>query len=164
MRAARPGENRVRSSLATRPPALPYHAGGMPVQAPTLSGRPYGDAARRMSDTMNLHAVAKSRGWAVFALADGRSPNLTPFPGYAEAIASTRWDRDNYLYLQIPAGGVGDPAEMQACLDYARALHAAGYRMPDPRDFHAADRDFPAHQPPALRRDWLPQIRHLAKR
>lgn len=127
-------------------------------------GRPYSDAAARMADTMNLHAVAKSRGWAVFALADGRSPDMTPYPDIGDAYKSTRWDRDNYLYLQIPAGGVNDPAEMQACLDYARALHKAGCRLPDPRDVHNAARDFPFHSPPVLRRDWARQIRDLTKR
>lgn len=126
-------------------------------------GRPYSDDAARMADTMNLHAIVKSRGWAVFALADGRSDS-TAYETYDDALRSTRWNRDNYLYLQIPAGGVGDPAEMQGFLDYARALQKVGARLPDPRDFAAADRDFPYHAPPVLRRDWLPQIRHLAKR
>ena len=58
---------------------------------------------------------------------------------------------------------MNDPAEMQACLDYARALHKAGYRLPDPRDFHAPDRGFPVHQPPVMRVDWARQIRELAK-
>lgn len=126
-------------------------------------GRPYSDAAARMADTMNLHAVCRSRGWAVFALEDGRSPELTAFEDYGSALASTRWDRDRYLYLQIPMGGVNDPAEMQACLDYARALHKMGARLPDPRDFHAPDLDFPYHQPPLMRRDWLGQIRNLTR-
>lgn len=130
----------------------------------TLSGRKYTDDARRMADVMNLHAVAGARGWAVFALADGRSPDMTPYPDISDAYRAMRWDRDRYLYLQIPAGGVADPAEMQACLDYARALHKAGARLPDPRDFSAPDRDFPYHQPPVLRKDWGAQIRNLAKR
>lgn len=126
-------------------------------------GRPYSDAAARMADTMNLHAVAKSRGWAVFALSDGRSDNV-PYGTYDDALKSTRWDRDRYLYLQIPMGGVNDPAEMQGCLDYARTLHDMGYRLPDPRDFQAPDRHFPVHQPPAMRGDWMRQIRELARR
>lgn len=127
-------------------------------------GRPYSDDAARMADVMNLHAVAKSRGWAVFALADGRSPDMTAYEDISDAYRAMRWDRDRYLYLQIPRDGVRDPAEMQACLDYARALHKAGYRLPDPRDFHAPDRDFPVHVPPVMRRDWARQIRYLAKR
>lgn len=127
------------------------------------SGRPYTDAARRMADAMNLHAVCKSRGWAVFALADGATDNVA-YEQREEAVRAKRWDRDNFLYLQIPAGGVSDPAEMQACLDYARALNEAGFRLPDPRDVHNAARGFPFHQPPALRRDWARQIRNLTKR
>jgi len=133
------------------------------LQGTFCGKRPFTDDARRMADTMNLHAVAKARGWAVFALADGRSPDNTAYEDIGDAHASTRWDRDHYLYLQIPPGGVNDPAEMQACLDYARALHKAGYRLPDPRDFHAPDRGFPVHQPPVMRVDWARQIRELAK-
>lgn len=126
-------------------------------------GRPFSDAAQRMADTMNLHALAKAKGWAVFTLADGRSDS-TAYETYAEALRSARWDRDRYLYLQIPAGGVSDPAEMQGCLDYARVIHDLGGRLPDPRDFNAGDRDFPIHQPPVMRRDWSRQIRNLLRK
>lgn len=125
-------------------------------------GRPYSDAAARMADAMNLHAVAKSRGWAVFALADGKSDNV-PYPDYGDALKSTRWDRDRYCYLQIPMGGISDPAEMQGVLDYARTLHDMGARMPDPRDFGAGDSSFPYHAPPVLRGDWAQQIRNLTR-
>lgn len=128
----------------------------------TLSGRVYTDDARRMADVMNLHAVAKSKGWAVFALADGRSDN-TPYETLDDAYLAKRWDRDRFLYLQIPAGGVNDPAEMQACLDYARMLQKMGARLPDPRDVHAPDRQFPYHQPPVMRRDWARQIHNLTR-
>ncbi len=127
------------------------------------SGRAYTDDARRMADTMNLHAIVKSRGWAVFALADGRS-DQTAYETYDDALRSTRWNRDRYLYLEISAGGVNDPAQMQGCLDYARQLHAMGYRLPDPRDFHAPDRGFPVHQPPLMRTDWARQIRELTRK
>lgn len=126
-------------------------------------GRPYHDDARRMADVMNLHAVLGNRGWAVFALADGRSDN-TAYETYGDALLAKRWDRDRFLYLEIPAGGVQDPAEMQGCLDYARILHDAGYRMPDPREFNAPDANFPVHSPPLLRRDWSPQIAELIRR
>jgi hypothetical protein len=126
--------------------------------------RPYSDDARRMADTMNLHAVAGSRGWAVFALADGRSPGNTAYDDISDAHRAMKWDRDRYLYLQIPAGGVNDPAEMQGCLDYARVLSQMGYRLPDPRDFHAPDRGFPVHQPPGMRVDWARQIRELTRK
>jgi len=125
--------------------------------------RPYSDAAARMADTMNLHAVAKSRGWAVFALADGRSDNI-PYEDISDAYRAMKWDRDRFVYLQIPMGGVNDPAEMQGVLDYARTLHDMGARMPDPRDVEASDRDFPYHQPPVLRGDWARQIRELVRK
>jgi hypothetical protein len=116
-----------------------------------------------MADTMNLHAVLKSRGWAVFALADGRSDNVA-YETYDDALRSTKWNRDRFLYLQIPAGGVNDPAEMQGCLDYARTLQDMGARLPDPRDLHAGDRDFPYHAAPLMRADWGRQIRELLRR
>jgi hypothetical protein len=125
-------------------------------------GRPYSDAAARMADAMNLHAVARSRGWAVFALADGKSDN-TAYETRDDALRAKRGDRDRCLYLQIPMGGVSDPAEMQGCLDYARILHDMGARMPDPRDFHAGDREFPYHVPPVMRSDWARQIRNLTR-
>jgi hypothetical protein len=93
----------------------------------------YSDAAKRMSDAMNLHAVAKSQGWASFALADG-STDLTPYSSWSEAVRFKNWDRDNYLYLEIPPDGM--PAHEAECvLKYARALHNAGYRIPGP-DFN----------------------------
>src|SRR5271154_6184950 len=131
---------------------------------PVLTGRPYTDDARRMADTMNLHAVMKARGWAIFALADGRSPDNVAYEDIGEAHRAMKWDRDNYLYLEIPAGGVGDPAELQAVLNYARALHKAGYRLPDPRAFPAPDRGFPVHQPPLMKVDWARQIRELTRK
>lgn len=121
------------------------------------------DAAKRMADVMNLHAVGKARGWAAFALADGRSDNV-PYESREDAVRHHKWDRDNFLYLEIPRGGVNDPIEMVACLHYARQLHKGGYRLPDPRDFHAPDRDFPVHQPPVLSGDWTRQIKNLTKK
>jgi hypothetical protein len=122
----------------------------------------YSDDARRMADCMSLHAVAKSKGWAVFALADGRSDNV-PYESLNAAYRSKKWDRDNYVYLQISPNHC-DPAIMQGFLDYARMLHDAGARMPDPRDTDATDRDFPYHQPPLMRQDWSKQIYELLKK
>lgn len=120
------------------------------------------DAAKRMSDAMNLHAVARAKGWAVFALADGTTDH-TPYETYEDALRSRTWNRDRYVYLQIQPDGM--PAGIaQRYLDYARMLQDNGARMPDPRDFNAGDAQFPYHVPPALRRDWGRQIRNLAKR
>jgi hypothetical protein len=109
---------------------------------------------------MNLHAVARSRGWAVFGLADGSTDNV-PYETYGDALRSTSWDRDWHVYLQIQPDGMPAPLA-QRYLDYARLLHEHGARMPDPRDLGAPDRDFPYHAPPLMRSDWPRQIR-LAK-
>lgn len=125
-------------------------------------GKPYEDAAARMADAMSLHAVARSKGWAVFALADGRSDN-TPYETLDDAYRSTKHDRDRYAYLEISPNHC-DPVIMQAFLDYARMLHDAGGRMPDPRDFRAGDYNFPYHAPPLMRVDWSRQIRDLLRK
>jgi hypothetical protein len=126
--------------------------------------KPISDAARRIADSMNLHAVAKSKGYAVFSLQDGRSPdNNTPYENLGDAYRIMKWDRDNYIYLEIQSGGVVDEI-IQAYLDYARMLRDNGGRMPDPRDFNAPDKDFPYHTPPLLQADWQKQISELVKR
>ena len=98
----------------------------------TLSGRRYTDDARRIADEMNLHAVARSRGWAVFRLSDGSPVNHVAYERREEAVRDMKWDRDNFLYLEIQPDGMPDPAEGQAVLDYARMLHDAGFRLPSP--------------------------------
>ena len=126
--------------------------------------KPISDDARRIADAMNLHAVARSKGWVVFALADGRSPdNNTPYENISDAYRAMKWDRDRYIYLEIQAGGVIDSV-IQGYLDYARMLHDAGARMPDPRDWDATDRDFPYHTPPLMRSDWSRQINELVNK
>jgi hypothetical protein len=126
----------------------------------------YPDEARRMSDAMNLHALAGMRSkWVCFALADGTSPDgNTVYDTREEAIIFRRWDRDNYIYLQVQADGMS-PKNAQEFLRYARMLHDNGYRMPDPRDFNAGDKDVPAHDSmPLLQADRLAQIRELTQR
>jgi hypothetical protein len=129
---------------------------------PETQAPPISDAARRIADSMNLHAIAKSRGWAVFALADGTTNNV-PYETYDDALRSKNWDRDRFLYLQIQAGGMPDIIA-QRYLEYARMLQDHGARLPDPRDYGAGDRYFPYHEPPVMRRDWARQIANLAKR
>ena len=125
----------------------------------TLTRRPYTDDARRMADTMNLHAVMKSKGWAVFALADGRSPDLTPYPDIGEAYRAMKWDRDN---LPVPSDSslAGFTIQRKCRHAWITPVNCTttGYRLPDPRDFNAPDRDFPVHQPPVMKRDWARQI------
>jgi hypothetical protein len=121
------------------------------------------DDAKRMSYGMNMLAILGERGkWASFALADGRGDN-TPYDTREDAVRHRRHDRDNYVYLLIPADGMS-PQDAQRFLDYARMLHDNGYRLPDPRDFHAGDANFPVHDRPLLKADAYAQIRELTGR
>lgn len=89
------------------------------------------DAGKRISDEMTMHALAGSYGWAVFALADGRPLDHTAYETWAHAVKAAKLDRDRYIFLEIQPGGM-EPREGQAALTYARALHAAGFRIPSP--------------------------------
>lgn len=114
----------------------------------------FSDDARRIADEMTMHAVAKSQGWAVFSLSDGRPLDHCPYPTRTLAVRAAKWDRDNYLYLEIQPDGM-QPKEAEAVLSYARALHNAGFRLPDP------EFDYDASMP-TFSWDRSKQIRHLA--
>lgn len=128
------------------------------------------DEAKRISDAMNLHALAGMKGkWVCFALADGTSPDgNTVYDTREEAVLFRRWDRDNFIYLQIAPDGM-QAKIAQDFLRYARMLHTNGYRLPDPRDFNtssaAGDQDYAAQDSmPLLVTDRLAQIRELTGR
>lgn len=89
------------------------------------------DDAKRVSEEMNMHAIAGSSGWACFRLSDGSPVDHTPYPTRIEAVMHMNWDRDRIMYLEIDATGM-EPRFAQACLDYARMLHDHGFRIPDP--------------------------------
>ena len=91
----------------------------------------YSDDVRRVADEMDLHAVAGSSGWAVFALADGRPADHTPYESWTAAVKSTKWDRDNFMYLEIRPDGM-PLREAEAVLRYARFIHSQGWRIPSP--------------------------------
>lgn len=101
----------------------------------------YSDDARRIADEMTLHAIAGSKGcWAVFRLSDGRPVDHVAYPTRKRAVRHMRWDRDNFLYLEIQPDGM-HPKAAQAFLNYARFLHDQGWRLPDP------DFDYDASMP-----------------
>lgn len=114
----------------------------------------YGDDARRIADEMNMHAVAKSEGWAVFRLSDGSPFDHVPYARRTDAVKATGWDRDRFLYLEIQPDGMSGK-EADAVLRYARMVHDAGFRIPSP-DFEYD----PAM--PLMPHDRLATIRHLA--
>jgi hypothetical protein len=87
------------------------------------------DAASRIKDAMGMHAVAGSFGWVAFALSDGTSPDgNTVYPSWASAVYAQRWNRDNFVYIEIQPGGM-PVREAAAFLSYRRKLVAAGYRV-----------------------------------
>lgn len=90
------------------------------------------DAAKRIKDEMDLHALAGVSGWAVFALADGRPLDHTAYESWRAAVKGAKWDRDNYLFLEIQPDGMPSVREAQAVLQYARLIHKLGYRIPSP--------------------------------
>lgn len=118
----------------------------------------YSDDAKRISDEMNMHAIAGSAGkWAVFRLSDGSPADHTAYDTRRDAVASQKWDRDFRIYLHIAPDGMR-AHEAEAFLRYARALHDNGFRLPDPDDLIQPDISMPI-----LPRDRARQIRLLTK-
>jgi hypothetical protein len=118
----------------------------------------WSDDARRMADAVTLAAVAGSANhWMAFHLSDGRPADRVPYDTRYDAVSHMRWDRDNFVYVLVPPDGM-QPKEADACLTYARALHDAGFRLPDP--------EFIDVMPtmPALKSDQRKQINYLTKK
>lgn len=89
------------------------------------------DDVKRVKDEMDMHAAAGAHGWAVFALQDGKPLDHTPYPAWNDAVRAAKWDRDNYMYLEIQPDGM-PYREAQAVLRYARTIHQLGHRIPSP--------------------------------
>ena len=104
------------------------------------------DDVLRVKDEMDLHAVAGSHGWAAFALADGKPIDHTPYPAWRDAVIAAKWDRDNFMFLEIRPDGM-PYREAQGALRYARIVHQLGHRIPSPdwRDYEAASMPRTAH-------------------
>lgn len=118
----------------------------------------FSDDARRMADAVTLAAVAGSYGyWLAFHLSDGRPADRVPYETRYDAVRAMRWDRDLFVYVLVPPDGM-QPKEADACLNYARALHDAGFRLPDPEFIDVTP------TMPALKRDQRLQIKYLTKR
>jgi len=95
----------------------------------------YSDAARNIADSMTLHTIAGSTGmWAAFRMSDGQPVDNAVYASREDAVKAAGWDRDTTVYLEVQADGM-KPEAAQVCLDFQRALHDAGFRLPSP-DFH----------------------------
>jgi hypothetical protein len=89
------------------------------------------DDVKRVKDEMDMHAVAGSYGYVVIALADGKPLDHAAYPTWGEAVRAAKWDRDNYMFLEIQPDGM-PYREAQAVLKYARTIHQLGHRIPSP--------------------------------
>lgn len=114
------------------------------------------DAGKRISDEMTIHALAgKAGSWCAFWLADGRPMHRgVAYDSRTDSVRHARHDRDNVIYLEVQADGM-QPDEAVQCLQFARALHNAGFRIPSP------EFEFDPTMP-LMRVDRLKTIRHLA--
>jgi hypothetical protein len=124
------------------------------MQAPAVPA--VSDAARRIADAMTLHTLAGQAGmWASFRMSDGTEVHRgAAYAIREDAVKAAGWNRDTTVYLEIQADGM--PVEAaQACLDFQRQLHDAGFRLPDPTFHFDISR-------PMFPWDRRKMIRHLA--
>lgn len=91
-----------------------------------------GDAARRMADTITLHAIAgQAARWAAIRLRDGGSDN-TAYDSRSDAVRH-QLSPEYCTYVLIPPGGM-QIREADAVLSFWRQVYDAGWRAVDPRD------------------------------
>ena len=97
-----------------------------------LADPAFADAARRIQDEANLHAVAGARGWFAVALADGKPMDHVAYETWSDAVKAAKWNRDRYIFLEIQPDGMPSVREAAGALLYARGMHDMGYRIPSP--------------------------------
>ncbi len=91
---------------------------------------PESDAARRMSDLVNLHTVAgRTRGYVAIRLSDGGSDG-TVYDTRADAIRHQLHEQQ-CLYLKLGPAGM-TPAVAARLLAMHREIYDAGFRLADP--------------------------------
>jgi hypothetical protein len=118
----------------------------------------YPDAAKRMANSVTMFAFLGEAGkWAAYALADGSSPDNTAYDTREECVRFQKWDRDNFVYVMITPDGM-EPRAAMAFLRYARQLHDAGFRLPDPENLDKIP------TMPLTKQDQREQIRALTGR
>ncbi len=97
----------------------------------------YSDAAKRISDSYNMHAsLPFNHGhWLAIRIQDGMiwdpKSHETVFDTRADAIRIIAPFESLYFYMRIVGTGM-TPQEASMMLNYNRALYTAGARMPSP--------------------------------
>lgn len=93
----------------------------------------YSDAARRISDVVNMHLVADPDGargkWAAFRMDDGGSDGVL-YDKKRDAIKHQLHEQ-LCCYLVIPPSGMS-PRQAENFLKFTRALYDNGMRLIDP--------------------------------
>jgi hypothetical protein len=115
------------------------------------------DAAKRVKDELDMHAVAGARGWVVFALADGTPLDHTAYDSWNAAVKAAKWNRDRYIFAEIQPDGCPSHREAAAIIHYARTLSRAGFRIPSP-DWEAGPLAASMPHQPADRRRMIRQL------
>ena len=114
------------------------------------------DSAKRIKDELDLHAVLGNYGWAVFALADGKPLDHVAYDSWNAAVKAAKWDRDNYMFVEIAPDGCPNHRHAAAILHYARTMHRAGFRIPSPDWEHGQAMSMPSQ--PADRARMIRQL------
>lgn len=114
----------------------------------TRRGFPHSDAAKRISDTLNLHWAAALAGgfdsvirkWVAFRLQDGTG-GMQLYDSKREAVLHHKAKGENlFMYLCLAPGGMG-VCEAELQLRIHRQLYDNGARLADP-DHVKGGRDF----------------------
>lgn len=94
------------------------------------------DAARRCSDSVNLHVAALGfdavKQWVAIKLSDGSS-NGVLYPSQRAAAADHRNKPDRYFYIPIRPGGL-NVCQAESVMATNRMFYDAGFRLGDPDD------------------------------
>ena len=116
----------------------------------------WNDDVLRVADEMTMHAVAGMHGWVAFSMADGTPLDHAAYPTWGEAVKAARWNRDNYMFLEIQPDGM-PYNEARAVLEYFRGMSKMGYRIPSP-DWEAGPLASSMPMQPADRKKMMRQL------
>lgn len=113
-------------------PALVQHDRGCKYARPADGG--HTDAAKRVSDTYNLHLIgagdlAKGQ-WFAVALADGSSDNVL-YPTRRAAVVHQHGNEARYAYIRIMPTSMS-VCEAEAFMRMHRLAYDNGFRLTDP--------------------------------
>lgn len=111
----------------------------MSVHEPWCKAPSHSDAAKRLSDTYNLHRIGMGLDsvgkWFGASLAEGRSDDDTLYDSKRDCVLHMKHNEQYYTYIKISPGGMV-PCEAEVMIKTARNLYDKGMRMTDPDHKH----------------------------